>query len=283
MHQRQWMPVDQGSQSEHTSRMVSDIRPPLRDLLTGTVASITAPVRRRLAPSVAPLDGRAVRDAGYFSQYGQDVLLDRLLTPATCPEPTFVDVGAHDGVTFSNTCFLERRRGWSGICIEPNPDVFGDLSANRTCDCHQVAIGSQSGRAEFRRVDGYGQMLSGLEATHDRRHRRRIEAAVRQHGGGFRTDWVDVSRLDDLLSAHGVERFELLCIDVEGGELEVIASIDLDAFGVEMVVVENNYGSSSIMRALEDQGFRLLLHVAQDEIYVRSPSKALVSLPAGTS
>ena len=261
--------------------MVSDIRPPLRGLLLGAVSSITAPVRRRLVPRVAPLDGRVVRDAGYFSQYGQDVLLDRLLTPAPWTAPTFVDVGAHDGVTFSNTCFLERHRGWTGTCIEPNPEVFPQLAVNRTCDCHQVAIGRRRGRAEFLRVDGYGQMLSGLEASHDRRHRRRIEAAVRQHGGGFRTEWVDVSRLDDLLSGHGVERFELLCIDVEGGELGVIASVDLDAFGVEVVVVENNYGSSSIMRALEHQGFRLLLQVAQDEIYVRSLSIALAGLPSG--
>lgn len=260
--------------------MVSDIRPPLRDLLTGTVSSITAPVRRRLVPRVAPLDGRAVRDAGYFSQYGQDVLLDRLLTPVTRTKPTFVDVGAHDGVTFSNTCFLERHRGWSGICIEPNPDVFADLNANRTSDCHQVAIGRQPGRADFRLVDGYGQMLSGLAATHERRHRRRIEAAVRQHGGGIRTEWVEVSRLDDLLSGHGVDRFDLLCIDVEGGELGVIGSIDLGAFDVEMVVVENNYGSSSIMRALERQDFRLMLQLAQDEIYLRSPWNALATLPA---
>jgi hypothetical protein len=34
----------------------------------------------------------------------------------------FVEAGAHDGFTQSNTYLLERRHGWRGLLVEPMPD-----------------------------------------------------------------------------------------------------------------------------------------------------------------
>ncbi|KAB7507993.1 hypothetical protein Anas_00609, partial [Armadillidium nasatum] len=34
---------------------------------------------------------------------------------------TFIEAGAYDGETFSNTLNLEKELGWSGLLIEPNP------------------------------------------------------------------------------------------------------------------------------------------------------------------
>ena len=31
----------------------------------------------------------------------------------------YVDVGAHNGITYSNTAHFDLNLGWSGICIEP--------------------------------------------------------------------------------------------------------------------------------------------------------------------
>jgi len=35
----------------------------------------------------------------------------------------FVDIGAHDGITNSNSYIFEKYFGWSGICVEPNPNL----------------------------------------------------------------------------------------------------------------------------------------------------------------
>jgi hypothetical protein len=51
-----------------------------------------------------------------------------------CRHGTFVDLGCYDGVTYSNTWYFERKLGWSGVCVEPNPTVF-------------PRIASQAGRA----------------------------------------------------------------------------------------------------------------------------------------
>ena len=45
----------------------------------------------------------------------------------------FVDIGAHDGVTFSNSKFFEELE-WDGVCIEPNPKVFSILDVRSMPD-----------------------------------------------------------------------------------------------------------------------------------------------------
>lgn len=36
----------------------------------------------------------------------------------------FVDVGAHDGIAWSNSLILEKEFGWTGLCIEGNFDLY---------------------------------------------------------------------------------------------------------------------------------------------------------------
>ena len=76
-----------------------------------------------------------------MSQLGQDILVDEYFGGKR--GGVFVDIGAYDGVTFSNTLMLERERGWTGVCIEPLPDVFAELRQNRGCVCVQACIGDR--------------------------------------------------------------------------------------------------------------------------------------------
>jgi len=54
----------------------------------------------------------------------------------------FLDIGAHDGIHISNTYLLERRYGWSGICIEANRDTFLKLQKNRKATCVNACLDS---------------------------------------------------------------------------------------------------------------------------------------------
>ena len=44
----------------------------------------------------------------------------------------FVEIGANDGVSQSNTLYYERYRDWSGVLVEPSPDNFQRCRANRS-------------------------------------------------------------------------------------------------------------------------------------------------------
>ena len=108
------------------------------------LSSLRRPVRRRPRPSsgavVEPCPPELIRQLGYSSQLGQDLLLYRHVFGGRT-KGVVVDFGAHDGVTFSNSFFLERSRGWTAVCIEPNPKVFVELERNRpNATCVECAV-----------------------------------------------------------------------------------------------------------------------------------------------
>ena len=77
------------------------------------------------------------------SQQGQDAWVASLFSNPQYPlsprrQRTFVELGANDGVTFSNSYLLERCHGWRGVCIEPTPSAFAKLLQSGRDRCHMV-------------------------------------------------------------------------------------------------------------------------------------------------
>jgi len=63
--------------------------------------------------------------SGYFSQYGEDRALHRLVFNNTLTNKNpgiFVEIGALDGVRYSNTLYFERMFDWRGVLIEAQPE-----------------------------------------------------------------------------------------------------------------------------------------------------------------
>ncbi len=62
----------------------------------------------------------------YVSQCGQDKFLIENLFKGK-KNGIFVEIGAFDGIKYSNTYNLEVDYGWAGLCIEPIPEQFENL------------------------------------------------------------------------------------------------------------------------------------------------------------
>ena len=153
----------------------------------------------------------------YSGQIEQDFLLDSAVFQGM-RDGVFVDIGAHDGTTLSNTLVFERERGWRGLCIEPNPAVFTQLAKARKVPTLNVAVGAENGVLPFRQVIGHGEMLSGLVDTTSPDHMARVEREVARFGGNTTIIDVPVRRLDDILTEYGIDEVHYLSIDTEGAE-----------------------------------------------------------------
>src|ERR1700749_2898875 len=114
-----------------------------------------------------------------YSQFGQDSYLYEAYFKHV-PRGTFVDIGAHDGITGSNT-FLFESLGWEGICFEPIPEVYQQLCLNRKCILKNIALSDTTGTAEFRRIKGHSEMLSGLVSEYSNSHLSRIDREMNEH------------------------------------------------------------------------------------------------------
>ena len=224
---------------------------------------------RRLARVVSrhELSPEAISQQGYSSQCGQDKWLTEVLFPGL-RHGVFVDVGAHDGVSFSNTLYLEKHLNWTGLAVESMPDVFERLRQNRSCIKVNGCISARSGTARFRKISGYSEMLSGLVDQYDSRHMDRIEQEIAANGGAFEEIEVTCYRLNELLEQHSIPEVHYLNVDVEGAELDILRSIDFRAANIHACGIENNYRDYRIPKLMQQMGYRMVAIVG-DEFYIK--------------
>lgn len=195
----------------------------------------------------------------YWSQFGQDRVLRQMIF-RDVDNGVFVDVGAHDGKTLSNTYFFEQL-GWTGLCIEANPDVFPDLQKNRTCPCICAAAFDEPGSLRFVQAG----MLSGIESCYHPFHRDRVKHEHLETGVAE----VPAMTLTSMCDAHGIDRIDLLSIDVEGSELQVLRGMDFGKIFVKVICIERAYPEPAIDDLLKSKGFVKLCDLGCDEIWVQ--------------
>jgi len=213
-----------------------------------------------------------IASLGYFGQYGQDLALETFLNLLPMKTKyTFVEIGAHDGITFSNSKFLESKEDWSGICIEANPAVYGRLIKNRpNSTCLNVAVSDRDGEANFLLNTGHTEMLSGLVTDYSKKHRKRIDRELAKYGGTSNILVIPSLKLETIISEQELSEIDLLMIDVEGAEYSILKAIDFTRVRINSILVERNYSSSPIYQFLNRQGFSRLVSLGGDDLYFRN-------------
>ena len=220
--------------------------------------------------------------AVYYSQLGQDRYLNEHIFHNK-KNGIFVDIGAYDGITYSNTYFFEKELGWTGICFEPHPQVFPQLKHTRQCECIDSCVAAQDGMVDFIQALGYPIMLSGMAATYDTRHFARLQQECKNYNASFTVIPRVARSLMSVLKQRGITTIDYLSLDTQGSELAILQSIDFDAVAISCISVENNYEDPAIKQFLSTKGFSLMVRLGQDEIYCRAqekPKKIVALLPA---
>ncbi|MBN7812951.1 FkbM family methyltransferase [Algoriphagus sp. H41] len=202
----------------------------------------------------------------YHSQYQQDLFLDQIVFNGK-RKGVFVDIGAYDGTTISNTLFFERVRDWKGICFEPNPEAFEKLIANRSCECHQVCIGKKDNEVFFTQVVGGSEMLSGVSDEYHSLHLSRIKKETLANGGCTRELKVQMRTLSGFLKGDFAQ-VDFVSIDTEGNELSILETLDFVGYTITAFVVENNYRNNKVREVLESKNYVWMARLTCDEVFV---------------
>lgn len=216
--------------------------------------------------------------AAYYSQCGQDQFVFENYF-RNHKGGTFVDIGAHNGVTYSNTFFLETEQNWSGICVEPIPEVFNELKNMRKCCCVEGCVTNRTGNGQLIKVNSPAvntEMLSGLIDKYDPRHFDRMLKEIEYFGGTY--DIIDVQcyLLNDLLEQNGISHVNFLSIDTEGGEFDILSSIDYSRFKIDVITVEDNYQDERFVEFLNDKGYNFVRRLGCDLLFVHKDLKPLL-------
>jgi len=206
-----------------------------------------------------------IKSRGFFSQEGQDLILSTYFSKKN---GYFVDIGAYDGISISNTYYFEKVLGWKGIAIEPNPEIFSKLTKNRTCECINACISDKDEKNEFLLIKGHSEMLSGIINKYHSRHLRRIEREKLKFANKAEKITVNCYTLQNLLNIRDIKEVDILSIDTEGGEFDIINAFDFKKISINAVVIENPYSDWRIWDKLYNEGFICVARTCGDEIYV---------------
>ena len=203
----------------------------------------------------------------YFSQYKQDKFINEVVFNNKSAG-FFIDIGAHDGVTINNSIFFERYRNWTGVCIEPNPNVFERLIENRKSININKCIGKENKKVIFTQITGYSEMLSGIADKYHPNHIKRIDNLILRKGDLKNDIELGMITLDSIMDIRNKD-IDFISIDTEGNEFEIVSSIDFKILNINCLIIENNYADNRINEYLNLWDFKLLSKLDVDEVYVK--------------
>lgn len=174
-----------------------------------------------------------------------------------------MDVGANDGLTGNNTKHLEEL-GWIVLCVEPNPNLEKSGRENRKL-WRNVACGSRNeDSVDFKIVGEFPHAsLSGM-------HCEEGPSATIVLQGNVTTVKVPVRTLNCLLEQAGFPRLDLLCVDVEGHEMETLRGLDFDLWKPTVIVCEawTPEREAEQLSLLEPIGYQLVSVREWDRVFV---------------
>lgn len=207
----------------------------------------------------------------YNSQIAQDRWVHSVVGDRR-NEGYFIEMGACDGIKYSNTLFFERALGWKGLCIEPNDHFISALQRNRTCTVRNDLVSDVAGVVkDFALDDATSGILDA--ATSPMTRRRHVVQKTTTTLGAI---------LDEVGAPKVIDYFSL---DVEGHELAILSTFPFDRYTFRCMTVEHNEphvgsGPRQAIRALlESKGYMFVKgnddvnnwgHGPIDDFYVHS-------------
>ncbi len=182
------------------------------------------------------------------SQLGQDLIA--LAVAGFKRDGYFVEFGATNGISNSNTHLLEKKFGWEGILCEPALFWQDSLIRNRNVHIDFDCVWTKSGEGiSFNETKN--KELSTLSHFSDSD----MHSINRKNGKKYKVTSIS---LNDLLSKYDAPfDIDYLSIDTEGSEFDILNSFDFSKHSIKFISCEHNFGSNRerIRELLSNSGY----------------------------
>lgn len=168
-----------------------------------------------------------------YSQEGEELIIEKLV--GVKKDGFYIDIGAHHPYRFSNTCYFYKQ-GWSGINIEPNPELFNSFLKHRKRDYNlNIGISSHSRPMPYYWFE---------EPAYNTFSTERLQYLEKINQKLIRTGQISTLTLDQAIQGISIpDVIDFINIDTEGMELEIVQSMNWTRIRPSLLVLESKVES----------------------------------------
>lgn len=203
----------------------------------------------------------------FYSQEGEDVILRRLF--GNKKNGFYIDVGAHHPKRFSNT-YLFYKQGWSGINIDAMPNSMKLFRKYRPRDINiEKPISDKKETLTYYMfnepaLNGFSKQLSDSRSKKDYKL--------------ISTCELETATLNEILERYLLpeKTIDFLSIDVEGLDLCVIKSLDINRYKPKVILIEilgttiDKLDNDETSKYLSDFGYKAVAKTCNTVIFENS-------------
>ena len=176
-----------------------------------------------------------------YSQYGEDLIISEYFQGRV---GTFLDLGANDGITLSNT-YLLYQKNWKGLMVEGSPFVYQRLfdlfSQDENIQTLNICLSEKNGIVDFFHNTNHHvnpnirkdnmDLLSTIDMNSYERTK---------EWGHFEKIQIECFTFEKVMELSKFDKFDLISIDIEGMDFKILNQIELDKTSTECIVIEYN-------------------------------------------
>ncbi len=167
-----------------------------------------------------------------FSQFGEDIIMLKMLERYNVTDITYLDIGANYPVLANNT-YNFYLRGYTGVLVEPNESLYNQLKKVRPADT-SLNVGISDGNANeadfymFPDSDNSMNTFSKQDALNSEREGFKIEKVVK----------VPLKDINELISEQFKKPITVVSLDVEGFDEIILRKLDFNKYRPLLICVE---------------------------------------------
>lgn len=215
----------------------------------------------------------------FYSQCEEDkILYEKYFKHYTLEgQKYYFEMGAIDGLMYSNTKFYEESLGWTGILIEGNPFVFPNLVINRPNNKLMNVICSDQKESLTFNVCANVPAVCSLQMTKPPKFDQEYYSWSKM----IQINSIPVS-LDTIIENSGVKRIDLCVVDVEGHEVHVLNSF---SFKVPVVLwliefLDDASKNGEVIKIMDKNNCKFMGKCAHNAVFINKDYLQYFNLPS---
>jgi FkbM family methyltransferase len=220
----------------------------------------------------------------FYSQCKEDdILYNKYIKHINIENGVYLEMGAMNGIDYSNTLFFEKYLGWTGILIEPHVYNFNNLVKNRPNNkLYNNLVSNINVPLKYINYKNTFCLsgVSGIVDTMPLQNKLTYFEDDNPWQNNLREKDLEIKIIEPVTLSYiikdsGLKKIDFFSLDVEGHEYNVLLSWDW-SIPINIFLIENNNDIANINKLLNDHDYIFIEMVGPNSLYFHKNFKNML-------